>query len=62
MENIAELKGHTSRVLDVALSPCSQIMVSCSNDFSMRFWSLKEVKGRKRKIYKNIKDSNLFLR
>lgn len=39
-EGVAELKGHTERVLDLAVSPCNKLMVSGSPDNSIRFWRL----------------------
>eukprot|EP00825_Cyclidium_porcatum_P044481 TRINITY_DN6541_c0_g1_i1.p1 TRINITY_DN6541_c0_g1~~TRINITY_DN6541_c0_g1_i1.p1 ORF type:complete len:566 (-),score=104.62 TRINITY_DN6541_c0_g1_i1:424-2121(-) len=40
MEKIADLTGHTSRVLFLAMSPCGQIIVTGAGDETLRFWNV----------------------
>jgi cell division cycle 20-like protein 1 (cofactor of APC complex) len=37
---VKSLKGHTSRVLYLAMSPCSKYIVSGAGDETLRFWDL----------------------
>jgi cell division cycle 20, cofactor of APC complex len=40
LARMAELKGHTSRVLHMALSPDGQTVVSGAADETLRFWKV----------------------
>lgn len=46
MAKIAELTGHTARVLHMALSPDGTTVLSASADESLRFWKVFEPKVR----------------
>lgn len=48
MVKIAELTGHTSRVLHLALSPDGQTVVSGAGDETLRFWRVFEAAESKR--------------
>lgn len=40
MNKVCELRGHTSRVLHTALSPCGTIVASAAADETLRFWKV----------------------
>ncbi len=40
MKKIAELRGHTSRVLHLALSPDGTTVASAAADETLRFWKV----------------------
>ena len=40
MSKICELRGHTSRVLHLALSPCGTTVASAAADETLRFWKV----------------------
>ena len=42
MKKIAELRGHTSRVLHLALSPDGTTVASAAADETLRFWKVFE--------------------
>lgn len=48
----AELLGHTSRVISMAISPNGEKIVSVSGDETLRFWNVfeKEVQKKNKKI------------
>jgi len=55
MDKLAELTGHTSRVLQMAMSPDGETVVSVAGDETLRFWRIferqrttKAGKGRKK--------------
>ena len=55
MEKLAELTGHTSRVLQMAMSPDGETVVSVAGDETLRFWRIfeseratKSSRGRKK--------------
>ena len=49
MVKVAELEGHTSRVLHTAVSPCGSIVVSGAADETLRFWKVWEGAGEKKR-------------
>jgi len=40
MERIAELTGHTSRVLYLSMSPDGETIVTGAGDETLRFWNI----------------------
>lgn len=46
MEKLAELTGHTSRVLQMAMSPDGETVVSVAGDETLRFWRIFERETR----------------
>ncbi len=40
MQRVAELSGHTSRVLHMAMSPDGATVVSAAGDETLRFWKI----------------------
>ena len=46
---VAELEGHSSRVLHTAVSPCGGVVVSAAADETLRFWKVWEGGDRKKK-------------
>jgi WD40 repeat protein len=42
MKKIADLRGHTSRVLHLALSPDGTTVASAAADETLRFWNVFE--------------------
>jgi cell division cycle protein 20 (cofactor of APC complex) len=40
MQKIADLKGHTSRILSVAMSPTTGMVCSAGADETLRFWNV----------------------
>ena len=48
MRKLAELKGHTARVLHMAMSPDGETVVSAAGDETLRFWKLFEKKEKSR--------------
>jgi len=49
---IGELKGHTDRVLHLALSPDGETVVSAGADETLRFWKLFEAPVEQKKVNK----------
>ena len=60
MTRIADLKGHTSRILALAMSPDGSTVVSAAGDETLRFWKCFEAdKTRKTSVSKGkSKDSS----
>jgi len=46
MEKMAELKGHSSRVLQLAQSPDGETVVSGAGDETLRFWKIFEKENK----------------
>ena len=51
MRKIAELKGHTSRVLHLALSPDGTTVASAAADETLRFWKVFEPVVKSKRTY-----------
>eukprot|EP00055_Hartaetosiga_balthica_P017095 m.112046 g.112046 ORF g.112046 m.112046 type:complete len:459 (+) comp9245_c0_seq1:128-1504(+) len=49
MSKVAELRGHTDRVLGMAMSPDMQTVVSASGDETLRFWKVFQSDMSKKK-------------
>lgn len=47
MTRLAELTGHTSRVLHMAMSPDGATVVSAAGDETLRFWKIFDMAGNK---------------
>eukprot|EP01120_Amphizonella_sp_Union-15-10_P015553 TRINITY_DN8032_c0_g1_i3.p1 TRINITY_DN8032_c0_g1~~TRINITY_DN8032_c0_g1_i3.p1 ORF type:complete len:473 (+),score=91.49 TRINITY_DN8032_c0_g1_i3:54-1421(+) len=65
MTKIADLTGHTSRVLHMAMSPDGTTVVSAAADESLRFWKIfdKDLVGVKRNLERDrSKRTNLSIR
>ena len=58
MRKIAELRGHTSRVLHLALSPDGTTVASAAADETLRFWKVFEqssnIMQKSQKSYMNM--------
>ena len=53
MTRVADLKGHTSRILAMAMSPDGSTVASAAGDETLRFWKCFEVdKTRKTSVSK----------
>lgn len=48
MEKLGDLKGHTSRVLSMCMSPDGTTVLSAAADETLRFWKLFDNKTEKR--------------
>lgn len=48
MAKVKELKGHTSRVLHMALSPDGSTVCSGAADETLRFWQVFGSEGKKK--------------
>lgn len=46
MVKLAELKGHTSRVLHMAQSPDGCTVVSAAGDETLRFWKVFDINSK----------------
>jgi len=46
---VAELEGHTSRILHTSVSPCGGVVVSGAADETLRFWKVWEGVGEKKR-------------
>lgn len=57
---MAELQGHTSRVLHTALSPDGQTVVSGAADETLRFWKVFADSSNKTNGQRNTADKGLF--
>jgi len=58
MTRIADLTGHTSRILALAVSPDGTTIASAAADETLRFWKCFEVdKTQKPSVSKTKKDS-----
>lgn len=56
MEKLGDLKGHTSRVLSMCMSPDGTTVLSAAADETLRFWNFLIIKLRrelKRKSHLN---------
>ncbi|EGD76237.1 Cdc20 [Salpingoeca rosetta] len=55
LDQVAELKGHTDRVVAMAMSPDGEMVVSASGDESLRFWKCfqSDPKRKARKMSAN---------
>jgi cell division cycle 20, cofactor of APC complex len=66
MTKIAELKGHTSRVLQLAQSPDGETVVSGAGDETLRFWKIFEKQNKvvpsSRKAESRLKTVNTLIR
>jgi WD40 repeat protein len=47
MTRVAELTGHTSRVLHMAMSPDGTTVVSAAGDETLRFWNIFDMQASK---------------
>ena len=59
MVKVAELTGHTSRVLHMAQSPDGKTIVSAAADETLRFWNILSGGDTSKKEAKMAKDSVL---
>ena len=48
MEKVADLTGHTSRVLFLSMSPCGETIVTGAGDETLRFWNIFPKKNEER--------------
>lgn len=58
MVRLAELHGHTERVLHMALSPDGTTIASAAADETLRFWKVFEPCEQKKAATKKIGESN----
>jgi WD40 repeat protein len=56
MEKIAEMKGHTNRILAVELGPDGEHVASIGADESLRFWRVFERKKERKRLKSEKKD------
>lgn len=59
MRKLAELRGHTERVLHLSLSPDGKTIASAAGDETLRFWKVWEVEEQKDKKTKGDSLSSL---
>jgi WD40 repeat protein len=57
MRKIADLRGHTSRVLHLALSPDGTTVASAAADETLRFWKVFQANNKNNSINYNNKNS-----
>ncbi len=60
MTKVAELTGHTSRVLHMATSPDGTTVVSAAGDETLRFWKVFEPRQASEPLCSSPKRSSLF--
>ncbi|VDP34587.1 unnamed protein product, partial [Soboliphyme baturini] len=60
MTKVAELIGHTSRVLHMAMSPCGEFVVSAAADETLRIWHCFATDPARKKTEQVAKKTNLF--
>jgi cell division cycle protein 20 (cofactor of APC complex) len=60
MTKITELKGHTSRVLHLAISPDRRTVVSAAGDETLRFWKIFEKESETSKSLQSPNKRGLF--
>jgi len=51
IKNLAELTGHTSRVLQLAMNPDGTQVVSAAGDETLRFWKIFNPTSKKKRIW-----------